>query len=194
MNFLAHAYLSFNNPDILVGNLIADFVKGKQMNTYPDGIRQGIVIHREIDYFTDNHPLNIKTKSIFSNLVGKYSGSFLDVSFDYFLANDADRIPSMGWQFFADSCYKAIERKASVLPTTFCSLFMYMKSENWFNSYQHKWMIERSFKRLQRRAKFLTDDINVFPVFDKNSTLLQNCYDNFFPELEKYVHNFLNVH
>jgi acyl carrier protein phosphodiesterase len=30
MNYLAHAYLSFNEPEILTGNMISDFVKGKK--------------------------------------------------------------------------------------------------------------------------------------------------------------------
>jgi hypothetical protein len=29
MNYLGHAYLSFNHQDILVGNMISDFIKGK---------------------------------------------------------------------------------------------------------------------------------------------------------------------
>lgn len=191
MNFLAHTYLSFNHPDILVGNIIADFVKGKQMDEYPDQIRQGIIIHREIDSFTDNFPLNIKTKAIFSELTGKYSGSFLDVSFDYFLAHDLSREPSDGWQGFAESSYKAIEERASILPPKFCSMFMYMKSENWLSNYRHKWMMERSFERLQRRAKFLSEDINVFAVFEKNQAIIQDCYNVFFPELEKTVKGLL---
>ena len=30
VNYLAHAYLSFGIPDIVVGNLISDFIKGKK--------------------------------------------------------------------------------------------------------------------------------------------------------------------
>lgn len=30
MNYLAHAVLSFDDPDILTGNIISDFVKGKK--------------------------------------------------------------------------------------------------------------------------------------------------------------------
>src|SRR5947207_2830586 len=51
MNFLAHAFLSFNDPGLLVGNMIADSVKGKEADNYPDRIRQGILLHREIDSF-----------------------------------------------------------------------------------------------------------------------------------------------
>ena len=65
MNYLAHAYLSFGMPAITVGNLISDFVKGKQKFTYPAAIQQGIVLHRAIDTFTDTHAVTRKAKTFF---------------------------------------------------------------------------------------------------------------------------------
>ncbi len=55
MNYLAHAYLSFNMPDILVGNMISDFIKGKKQFDYPLPVQKGIRLHRAIDTFTDTH-------------------------------------------------------------------------------------------------------------------------------------------
>ena len=66
MNYLAHSYLSFNQPEILVGNMISDFVKGKKKFTYPSDIQNGIVLHRAIDEFTDAHPATKKQKSFFA--------------------------------------------------------------------------------------------------------------------------------
>jgi len=57
MNYLAHAYLSFGNQDILTGNMISDFVKGKTKFDYPLTIQKGIYLHRQIDSFTDSHIL-----------------------------------------------------------------------------------------------------------------------------------------
>ena len=57
MNFLAHAYLSFGQEEILVGNLVADFIKGKELRQFSEDIQIGILLHREIDSFTDTHPL-----------------------------------------------------------------------------------------------------------------------------------------
>ncbi|KAF0239868.1 MAG: hypothetical protein FD183_1294 [Chitinophagaceae bacterium] len=49
MNYLAHAYLSFNEPSILLGNMISDYVKGKKQYDYPLLIQKGIHLHRAID-------------------------------------------------------------------------------------------------------------------------------------------------
>ena len=53
MNYLAHIYLSGNDPDLIFGNFIADAVPGKQYKNYSNRIQEGIILHREIDSFTD---------------------------------------------------------------------------------------------------------------------------------------------
>ncbi len=70
MNYLAHAYLSFNQPEIFLGNMISDFVKGKTKFGYPPGIQNGIALHRAIDEFTDAHPATKKAAAFFVRLIG----------------------------------------------------------------------------------------------------------------------------
>ena len=89
MNYLAHAYLSFNKPAILTGNMISDFVKGKTKYNYPAEIQKGIQLHRLIDAFTDFHPATAKAKKIFHAQYRLYSGAFVDVVYDHFLACDS---------------------------------------------------------------------------------------------------------
>ena len=96
MNYLAHAYLSFEITDIMVGNMISDFVKGKQKLNYPFAIQQGITLHRAIDSFTDSHAVTRQAKSFFKESYGLYAGPLVDVAYDYFLANDPLRFPETG--------------------------------------------------------------------------------------------------
>src|SRR6187399_2217830 len=88
MNYLAHAYLSFGRPGILVGNMISDHVKGKKKYDYPEQIQQGIAVHREIDRFTDIHSATKEAKEIFRPAYRLYAGSLMDVIYDHFLALD----------------------------------------------------------------------------------------------------------
>ncbi len=85
MNYLAHAYLSFNEPEILVGNMISDFVKGKKQFDFAETIHKGIVLHRSIDAFTDEHEITKQAKEIFKPAVGLYAGAFVDVVMIIFL-------------------------------------------------------------------------------------------------------------
>src|SRR5947209_17908548 len=88
MNFLAHAYLSFKEPPILIGNMISDFVKGSQQFLFAEKIQKGIQLHRAIDTYTDDHPATKKAKEIFRPAYRLYSAPIMDVIYDHFLAND----------------------------------------------------------------------------------------------------------
>lgn len=187
MNFLAHAYLSFGNPDILIGNMIADLVKGKQIETYPESIQHGIHIHRKIDSFTDSHPVTLETMAVFKASAGRYAGPFLDVSYDHFLAIDNKSEPTEGWEVFAQKCYSVIEQYAEFLPPKFCTMFMYMKKEDWLYNYRYNWLIEKSFERLKSRANYLNDDAPVYTDFEKHYKEIQESYTVFFPELKAYI-------
>src|SRR6185503_16682489 len=109
MNYLAHAYLSFNKPGILVGNMISDFVKGKKKFDYPEAIRQGITLHREIDRFTDTHAATKEAKEIFRHVYGLYAGPIMDVVYDHFLALDKNEFSDESLEAFTISVYKTLD-------------------------------------------------------------------------------------
>lgn len=189
MNFLAHAYLSFDRPEILIGNLIADTIKGNQIDSLPSSIQEGVRLHRLIDNYTDTHPITIKAKEVFTEKAGRYNSPFLDVSYDHFLALDKIHEPAQGWANFAQTCYKIVEQYQDVLPSRFCSMYVYMKSENWLYNYRHEWMIQRSFERLQKRAKFLDDNTLIFDAFLEYYKDIEESYELFFPDLINFVKN-----
>lgn len=189
MNYLAHAYLSFNDPEILIGNLIADCVKGKQRYDFSENIQQGIALHHKIDEYTDNHPLIKEIQKLYTSSAGRYNGVFLDVTFDHFLAIDSLNEPSEGWQQFSKWCYLQIDESINDTPEIFRRLFSYMKKENWLYNYRHKWMMQRSFERLAHRAKFLPNSADIYSDFEQNYLQLQEGYREFFPELKQFVDN-----
>ena len=187
MNFLAHAYLSFGNDELIVGNLIADVIRGKQAESFPEDIRAGIGLHRAIDEFTDHHPVVRETKHLLSDSAGRYSGSFLDVAYDHFLAIDPGNTPHEGWKTHAAKAYSAIEKYGDILPPKFCSMYLYMKKEDWLSNYDKLSLIETSFERLTRRTTYLPDDSLVYPDFVKYYEQIEDSYRSFFPDLKKFV-------
>ena len=86
MNFLAHVYLSGDDKQITVGNFIGDFIKGKRFENYPDKIKQGALLHRAIDTYTDKHPLTAEARSKMHPAFSKYAGIYLDIFYDHLLA------------------------------------------------------------------------------------------------------------
>jgi len=188
MNYLAHAYLSFNEPEILIGNLISDFVKGKKKFSYSPGIQNGIAIHRAIDQFTDDHAATHAAKLFFKPAYRLYAGAFVDVVYDHFLANDTNEfILSDSLQKFSENVYQTVEENFSALPEDFKYLFPFMKKQNWLSSYQHKWGIEKGFWGLANRAAYLNESAIAFSIFNDHYEQLKKCYNEFFPQLKRFA-------
>src|SRR5258708_34374465 len=188
MNYLAHAYLSFNEPEILIGNMISDFVKGKQKFTYSPGIQKGIELNREIDKFTDDHPATKAAKLFFKPAYRLYSGAFIDVVYDHFLATDTSEfILITDLEKFASNVYQTLENNFLLLPPVFQKIFPYMKNQNWLSNYQYREGIEKAFWGLVNRAAYMDEYTTAFSIFNKKYYELKKYYEVFFPELKKFA-------
>lgn len=188
MNFLAHAYLSFQHPSLLVGNMISDFVKGKRQYEYPDAIQKGIRLHRAIDRFTDEHASTASVKKYFREQYRLYSGAFADVVFDFFLANDAARFSNDAHLLqFSEETYRQLNEQREFLPPVFDQMVTHMQKENWLYHYQYDWGIQRSFSGIVRRASYLTESDEAFRIFLLYKDIFQRHYNDFFPELESFA-------
>ena len=86
MNFLAHAYLSFEDHEILIGNIIGDFVKGNNYKNLPTQVQNGIILHRKIDTFTDKHEYFKKSVFRINDDFGKYRFVIADLFYDHLLS------------------------------------------------------------------------------------------------------------
>ena len=187
MNYLAHAYLSFNDPQILAGNLISDFVKGKKQFDYSPEILTGIKLHRAIDNFTDTHPVIKEMKVPFVRHYRLYAGAFTDIVCDYFLANDRKEFNSVeDLTTFCSNTYHQLDLQYDALPLNFQQMFVYMKQYNWLNNYQYDWAIQRSFAGMGKRAKYINETDTAFSIFENNKEKMKTCYKEFFPLLKNY--------
>jgi acyl carrier protein phosphodiesterase len=187
MNFLAHSYLSFHQPEILIGNMISDFVKGRKKFDYPEAIQKGIQLHRDIDTFTDDHPTTKEAKQFFKPAVGLYAGAFIDVVYDHFLATDQQQFLEMKLNDHCQNTYEVLHENTMLLPTKFQMMLPYMMSQNWLFNYQHLWGIENSFGGVARRATYLNSSSEVFGLFKHNYNELQKCYNAFFPQVKAFA-------
>ncbi len=187
MNYLAHAFLSFGEPDILAGNMISDFVKGKQKFTYSEAVQKGITLHRWIDAFTDAHPATHEAKQYFKPAVGLYAGAFADVVYDHFLALDETQHTAEQLKVFTERTYATLDNFRDVMPEKFARTFPHMKEHNWLYNYRTTTGIEKSFGGVVRRAAYLEDSAPTFEAFLKYYDELKLCYDVFFPQVKKYA-------
>jgi acyl carrier protein phosphodiesterase len=187
MNYLAHAYLSFNQPQLLAGNMISDFVKGKKKFEYPDGIQKGIALHRAIDTFTDDHEAIKQAKEVFRPAYRLYAGALVDVVYDHFLATDVNHFTTESLKQFATVTYETLELFSPLFPERFAGMFPYMKHQNWLYNYQYHWGIEKSLGGVVRRAVYLTESETAFRLFEEHYEVLKESYHLFFPLLYDFA-------
>lgn len=153
MNYLAHLYLTKDySEEISVGNFIADAVKGqKALSNYPDKIQRGIRIHREIDHFTDTHPLFKKgTKRLHSNY-GKFAGIIVDIFYDHLLAITWDQYSEDTLDNFAQTQYKLITSHWIHLPERMQYWYHYMYQNNLLVTYSKEIVVELVLQRMDKR-------------------------------------------
>lgn len=183
MNFLAHSYLSFTDEQI-VGQFLQDFIRNKERFSFPPKVGEGITLHRAIDTFTDAHEEVHEAKKIFSPLVRLYSGAFVDVSFDYFLANSLTENELLN---HSQKVYQVLRKCESLFPAPFSRMLDSMEKDNWLYHYKDDSGIQFSFRNVLNKAKYLDKNLAVFEVFLSNKKELQNHFDNFFPDLQQRV-------
>lgn len=192
MNLLAHAHLSFNDPDILLGNMISDYVKGKKQFDYPVAIQKGIRLHRAIDAYTDAHEVTKEFKNFFTKNYRWYAGAIVDIVYDYFLANDRNNFANeQALYAFTQNTYALLQEKEDWMDPVFTGMFPYLKKQNWLYNYREDWGIKKSLGGLERRAKYLNSTTEAFEIFLANKPAMQLLYSKFYPDVKDFAKDFL---
>lgn len=135
MNFLAHIYLSGTNELVTIGNFVSDGIRGNKYKTFPDAMQAGILLHREIDTFTDAHPIFRQSTKRLHNTYGHYSGVIVDIFYDHFLAKNWDKYSETPLSIYVDDFYKSLIAHIDILPERFKKLTPFMIADNWLLSY-----------------------------------------------------------
>lgn len=185
MNFLAHAYLSNNHEEIMIGNFIADRVKGKAYQNYSPNIQKGILLHRFIDDFCDRDEINLQSSRLLSPYFGKYSMVVTDVINDYFLAINWENYHDSDYRLFVQQIYYTLEKNKKILPDTSRQMLPYMIQQDWIGTYNRLDGIAEILKMMSRRTKFDSGMEFAHEPLKKHLEELQHNFNLFFPKLEK---------
>lgn len=192
MNYLAHLYLSFGDEEVMVGNFIADRVKGRQVLDYQPGIQTGIRLHRLIDSFTDHHPIVEISKSRIRERYRKFAGVVVDMYYDHYLAANWSNFSDEMLLHFTRSTYKTLFRYYFIIPPRLRRILPWMAAGNWLVSYGEVDNIGLALKGLTTRIK-------VDSGIENGATELRLYYDDFkqdfeafFPEMIVYAKEALN--
>lgn len=172
--------------------MISDYVKGKKKFDYPIGIQQGMYLHRAIDSFTDLHEATRAAKEVFRPAYRLYSGAFVDVVYDHFLALEDAEFAEQSLFDFAKNTYTILDAYTNWMPAPFARQYPYMKKQNWLYHYQTRTGIEKSLGGVVRRAAYLTESETAFQLFEEHFQLLQGCFRHLWVDIKPFAKNMLN--
>ena len=190
MNFLAHLFLSGNDQDLMIGNFIADYVKGQKKELFPPTIKKGIELHRAIDNFTDHHPITDESKSRLRPIYHKYSGVIVDIYYDHFLAKNFSDYSSIPLQKYVQDVYALLFDNQHQLPDDIKLFLPYMIEKNWLYNYQSIEGIARTLTGLSKRVSFENKMDEAVIELKKDYELFENEFARFFPQLITFANGF----
>jgi len=187
MNFLAHSHLSGDNRDILFGNFIADSVKGKAMNDFPNNIKNGILLHRKIDSFTDKHEIVKTSVKLIRPAYGKFSGVVVDIYYDHFLAANWTDYSETNLKSFAKYVYLILGINFSLLPARTKKMLPFLIAQNWLVGYSNFDSLKRVFAGMDRRTNNISGMKDAVVQLKINYDELGLHFKEFYPLLQDFA-------
>ena len=187
MNYLAHLFLAGHSAESLIGNLAGDFVKGRLGDQFPPGIRDGIMLHRRVDAFTDTHPAVAAFRRVLIPDHGHYSRVISDVFFDHFLATSWSRYSEESLEAFLDRVWATIDPHVDELPGRLRFIYPRMRREGWLLSYREARGIHIALTNLSHRLSRRPQLETATHHLTDSRAELERCFHQFFPAVVAFA-------
>jgi len=193
MNFLAHIYLSGDNIQLAFGNLIADGVKGKAFLDYPKSIQKGIILHREIDNYTDHHPLFKACVSKLFPTYHHYSRVIIDMYFDHFLAANWEKYHRHNLESFSLNFFNKLQKSIHLFPEhiqRFCNALI---KYNWFQQYTTIADLKVILYQMEQRTAFTSNLAASTVELSQNYDYFEKQFSEFIKEIKIFTQSKINT-
>ena len=183
MNHLAHALLAGDDPGMVFGGLLADFVRGAPDPALPPAVRAGIRLHRRIDRYTDAHPVVAAARSRFHPPLRRYAGILLDVWFDHCLARDFARWSALPLAAFSARVLEILAAHTASMPPRMHDFVRTMQARDLPAAYADRGAIATTLTGLSGRLRHANPLATALPVLVADDAALTRHFRDFFPAL-----------
>jgi len=167
---------------------MGDFVKGNKFLLYPEKIKQGILLHRRIDHFTDQHELVREAIAYFKPSIRLSGGIFVDILFDHFLANDERYFNEDQLCAFTMGVYDNLKQNELIFDDKMKQLFSHMTNFDWLYNYRHQEGLRKSIRGMCKRFPVIGNGDMALSIIDEHYDELKAIYTSYFPILDQHVH------
>ena len=188
VNYLAHLHLADDTPESKVGNVLADFVKGPEVELLPPEILRGVRLHRAVDSYTDSHPVVMRSIRRLEGRLGWYAGIVIDVYYDHILARTWRHYSRESLRSFADRAYQVLGDHIDLLHGDSRKLMERLIREDRLVSYQTRTGIEETLERIswrimERMPKREVRLQDAMPLLITADAGLEDDFHSFYPQL-----------
>ena len=190
MNYLAHLYFGRKSDASLVGNFLGDFAKGTEealREQYPGTVVDGIIMHRKIDKFTDQHKVFLEAKILLSSNIAKFSGIIIDTILDHFLAKHWDKYGEGRLETFVERSHKVLKAHPDWHSEELSKRLPLIIGENVLLGYQEKEGVQHALNAISKRAKFDNSIADGYDDFLRNYSEFELIFHELFPIIKNYA-------
>lgn len=195
MNYLAHILVSSEDDDIKIGNFIGDHIKGRidqtDLSRYSPQMIQGMRLHREIDSFTDTHPIVHNSIARLQPRYHKFAGIVVDMFYDHLLAIHFDKFSATPLTLFSKQFYQLITERHNDIPPAMEGMVRSMIKRDWLSNYVHIEGIDWALKGIAQRTTFASGIENAAEDLQKDFEQYESEFLAFFPLLQQHCVNWL---
>lgn len=187
MNHLAHAYLSGTNPQVLMGNLMGDFVKGAISETLHEDIQRGVRLHRLIDSYTDTHPVFHRSRERLEPPFRRYAGILVDIFYDHFLSRYWSQYSERPLPEYAQDIYRLLEEHRVLLPEKMNRFVSYMVSNDVLVAYGNIDAVAQVLHGMSHRMSHNNPLAAGVYELQRNYDAFRGDFEEFFPGVVQYA-------
>lgn len=191
MNYLAHLALSHENSGVMLGNFIGDYIKGSNYSSYSPYVRTGILLHRRIDDFTDNHPIVKESNLLLKDSFGRYSGVISDMFYDHFLAlrwtemqATLPHMPQTTLGKFVCRVHRILLFNYFRLPGDMKKMLPFLIKSRRLENYANLPGLARSLNIMARNTSLPTNTQDAIKVLKDNYTIFEQQFRDFYPQIQ----------
>lgn len=187
MNYLAHIFLSGDDPEVMLGNFIADGIKEKDLKNLPLSVVTGIRLHRRIDTLTDTHPSFKEASKILSGKHGKYAPVVLDILNDHLLCLNWESYSSEEFSTFEHTVYDRFRPLIEYLPVPYRRQVESLIEHEYLKAYRTRLGMSGVLARMDARTRFPSDFSNALDHLYDDLNFYSTHFNLLFSDLVLYV-------
>nr|WP_158027219.1 ACP phosphodiesterase [Labilibacter marinus] len=171
----------------MIGNFIADYVKGKQLERYTPEIQQGIRLHRKIDAFTDKHEIVKRSTARFKPCYQRYASVVIDVVYDHYLAKFWNNYSDAELNQYVTEVHNYFLKHYFTLPNRVKGFLPFLIKSRRLETYKHMWGIERSLAIMANHSSLPAKSDCAIKVMEEQYDEIHHEFDAFFVDMRNMV-------